>query len=561
MRFFAIAVDFDGTLADEGAVASPTLDALRRVRDAGRRTVLVTGRRFDDLRATFNELDLFDRVVAENGAIIVDPASGERFNLAPPPPAALIEALTTRGVAPLSVGEAILGTWHPHETTALKVIRDLGLPYHVIFNKGAVMLIPSGVNKATGLVRALRDLDLSTHNTLAVGDAENDLEMFAACELAVAVSNALPTVREAADWVTHGDHGAGVVEVLEALSDTEESALPRSSRTVIIGHAEGSEVRLRCEGPVVLVCGSPAAGKSTFAAGLADTLIDRGYQCCIIDPEGDYPRHSNASLLGSNTTVPTAALTMELLRTPLANAVINLLPLAGDLRQEFLGDVLERLEATRRASGRPHWLFLDEAHHMLYPPLPYPGLMQTLRSTVLVTVDPGHVDRAALERVTHVVAVGHGCANGLAAFCRAVGVPIPDVQHKAKDIQAIVWDLRDPQAREFVPAFARKGRPRHARKYAEGDMGPVRSFYFHEPGRGDEKRARNLIEFADLALTIADSSWLFHLERGDYSRWIRDCVGDTALADEISAIETDPREVRSRRAVRDCVLSRYGPPA
>jgi hydroxymethylpyrimidine pyrophosphatase-like HAD family hydrolase len=560
MRFFAIAVDFDGTLADEGTVASRTLDALRRVRDSGRRTVLVTGRRFDDLRATFDDLDFFDRVVAENGAVIVDPASGERFSLAPPPPAALIEALTNRGVAPLSVGEAIVGTWHPHETTALKVIRDLGLPYHVIFNKGAVMLVPSGVNKATGLARALRDIDLSTHNTIAIGDAENDLVMFAACELGVAVSNALPAVKEAADWVTRGDHGAGVVEVLEALADAEDSGLPRSSRQVVVGRAPDGEVRLPCEGPVVLVCGSPGAGKSTFAAGLADTLIEQGYQCCIIDPEGDYRRHSNASLLGSLTTIPTAGLTMELLQAPLANAVINLLPLAGNLRQQFLGDVLERLDDARRATGRPHWLFLDEAHHMLYPPLPYPGRMQTLHSAVLVTVDPGHVDRAALERVTHVVAIGRGCADALAAFCRAVGAPVPEVQQAAKEVPAIVWDRGEAQAREFLPAFARKGRPRHARKYAEGDMGPVRSFYFHDPRSGDEQRARNLIEFAGMALTIADSTWQFHLDRGDFSRWIRDCVGDTALADEVSAIEAGPREGRSRAAVSDRVLSRYGPP-
>ena len=44
----------------------------------------------------------------------------------------------------------------------------------MIFNKGAVMILPSGVNKATGLAAALEELGLSPHNVVGVGDAEND---------------------------------------------------------------------------------------------------------------------------------------------------------------------------------------------------------------------------------------------------------------------------------------------------------------------------------------------------------------------------------------------------
>lgn len=69
------------------------------------------------------------------------------------------------------MGRVIVATWEPHQTTVLEVIRELGLELHVIFNKGAVMILPSGVNKATGMAATLDELGLSPHNTVGIGDA------------------------------------------------------------------------------------------------------------------------------------------------------------------------------------------------------------------------------------------------------------------------------------------------------------------------------------------------------------------------------------------------------
>jgi HAD superfamily hydrolase (TIGR01484 family) len=117
--------------------------------------------------------------------------------------------LQQRGVAPLSCGRVIVATWHPHETTVVEVIRELGLELQIIFNKEAVMVLPSGINKATGLRVALDSLGLSPHNVVGVGDAENDHAFLSLCECAVAVANALPMVQERADWTTSHDHGPG----------------------------------------------------------------------------------------------------------------------------------------------------------------------------------------------------------------------------------------------------------------------------------------------------------------------------------------------------------------
>src|SRR5262245_25246997 len=135
MYFLALAADYDGTIAHDGVVDDATVAALQRLKETGRRLVLVTGRELADLKRVFPAIHMFDRVVAENGALIYDPETEEERALVPAPPAAFLEALRQHGVTPLSVGRAIVATWEPHETTVLKVIRELGLELQIIFNK------------------------------------------------------------------------------------------------------------------------------------------------------------------------------------------------------------------------------------------------------------------------------------------------------------------------------------------------------------------------------------------------------------------------------------------
>src|SRR5262245_47057115 len=231
VRYHALACDYDGTLATEGMLADSTAETLERTRASGRKLVLVTGRELDDLERACPRLDLFDRVVAENGALLHRPESGEERTLAPPPPGEFVDALRRAGVSPLSVGRVIVATWHPNETTVLETIAELGLELQVIFNKGAVMVLPSGVNKATGLAAALHELDLSPHNVVGVGDAENDHAFLSLCECSVAVANALPALKERCDLVTPAERGAGVEELAaKLLEDDLASLAPRLDR-------------------------------------------------------------------------------------------------------------------------------------------------------------------------------------------------------------------------------------------------------------------------------------------------------------------------------------------
>jgi hydroxymethylpyrimidine pyrophosphatase-like HAD family hydrolase len=217
MRYHLLACDYDGTIATGGRVAPPTLAALERLRASGRSLLLVTGRQLEDLQQVFPRLDLFDRVVAENGGLLYRPSDHTERTLGEPPPPSFIEELARRGVTPLAVGRVIVATWEPHETTVLRAIRQLGLELQLSLNKGAVMVLPSGVDKASGLQAALEELRISAHNTVGIGDAENDQAFLALCGCSAAVANALPTLKQRVDYVTASDNGDGVVELIDRL--------------------------------------------------------------------------------------------------------------------------------------------------------------------------------------------------------------------------------------------------------------------------------------------------------------------------------------------------------
>src|SRR4029450_10366011 len=123
-------------------VAEDTLRALNRLPDSGHKVVLVTGRELEDLRSVFPDFHRFDLIVAENGALLFWPETSKELVLTEPPSADFVKLLMARGVHPLPAGRAIVATREPHETTVLEVIKALGLELQVIFNKGAVMVLP-----------------------------------------------------------------------------------------------------------------------------------------------------------------------------------------------------------------------------------------------------------------------------------------------------------------------------------------------------------------------------------------------------------------------------------
>lgn len=212
-----LASDYDGTIAEKGIVASDTIAALRRFRDAGGTLALVTGREVQDLQSIFPELQVFHWIVAENGAVLHETATKQESLLAEPPPQAFINALTAQGVSPLYVGQVIVATYDSHLPKINDLISQMDLKLEISLNKGAVMILPTGCDKATGLRALLERTGIAVGESVGVGDAENDIPLLEAAGLGVALANALPSLKKKADLVMSKPAGAGVAELIDRL--------------------------------------------------------------------------------------------------------------------------------------------------------------------------------------------------------------------------------------------------------------------------------------------------------------------------------------------------------
>lgn len=565
MYLLALAADYDGTLAHDGVVDATTLQALERFKATGRRLMLVTGRELPDLKRAFPALGICDLVVVENGAVIYNPATGMERALAAPPPQAFIETLRARNVAPLSVGRSIVATWEPHEAAVLEVIRDLGLELQIIFNKGAVMILPPGVNKAAGLAAALEELELSRHNVVAVGDAENDHAFLRASGCAAAVANALPMLKEIADIKLVRDHGAGVVELIERICCEDARMLPPQRHGITLGHERDRPVYLEPFGGSVLIAGQSGIGKSTLATALTEGMAARGYEFCVFDPEGDYDELEHAVSIGTAGTPPTPDEAIKLLRQP-TNVVINTQGLERGERPAFFASLLPHVAALRARTGRPHWLLIDEAHHLLPAPRDDLALVlpEDLPAAIFITVHPEAMSPLALNNVDVVIALGDGASEVIAAFCRTIGIEPPTAGIHAEGDEILVWvrSAGSPPSR-VVPERPQQVHKRHTRKYAEGDLGEEFSFYFRGPDNSLKLRAQNLMLFLQTADGVDDRTWLHHLRRGDYSAWFRRVIKDDGLAEEAARIESDSGldAQESRRRIAEGVTRRYTAPA
>lgn len=226
MRYFALACDYDGTIATLGQVDSETVAALQKVATSGRKLILVTGRILDELLDVFPEAVMFDRIVAENGAILYRPDSKHTKILGAVPPPEFLSALERENIHPLMVGQSIVATLQPNGAAVLKVIQQLGLQLQVIYNKESLMILPVGINKGTGLLVALDELKTSPQSTVAVGDAENDSALLGACGYGVAVANSVPALKAAADFVTSQANGCGVRQLADFLIQHDLQSLP-----------------------------------------------------------------------------------------------------------------------------------------------------------------------------------------------------------------------------------------------------------------------------------------------------------------------------------------------
>jgi hydroxymethylpyrimidine pyrophosphatase-like HAD family hydrolase len=225
MRHRVLACDFDGTLATEGVCSEATVEALERVAATGIRLVLVTGRTREELADVFDPGDLFEAIVLENGAVVLDASTGQEQLLAPRVPSGLVAELQRAGVVPLVVGRVLCSTAWSQEAKLSAAIAKLGVDRQVVRNRASAMVIPPGVNKRTGFEAALRTLRELPSATVAVGDGENDIPLFAVAGVSVAVANAVDALKARADVVLTEPNGKGIQLLAAALVAGDLGAL------------------------------------------------------------------------------------------------------------------------------------------------------------------------------------------------------------------------------------------------------------------------------------------------------------------------------------------------
>jgi HAD superfamily hydrolase (TIGR01484 family) len=567
MRFSALATDYDGTLANEGFVSPRAVEALRQFRSSGRRLLMVTGRTLESLLEAFPDASEFDLIVAENGSTLFNPSTKTEKILAEAPSESFLEALRRRHVSPLEVGHVIVSTFTSQKESVLDAIRESGLELQIIFNKGSLMVLPTGCNKATGLQAAASELGLSVHSIAGIGDAENDHAFLAACEFSAAVANALPSLKQRVQLVTRGESTAGAIELAgQMLKDDLAGTSAWPGRPLAIGkNSDGTDVCVPACG-VSLLAGAPGGGKSTLTAALLEALAEAGYQFCAIDPEGDYEQFEQALMLGTPQHAPSISEIVKAIEKPSQNVIVNVVGVECESRPQFFQSLFLRLQEIRARLGRPHCLVVDEAHHFLPAPPSGPRLSipEPLWGLLLITVKPERLPAELLRVVQFVAVTSEDAEATLGAFCKQVQCRPPALDKlQLSNEQMLGWRPGSNAPFPFTPSPSEAKRTRHRRKYAEGELTPDRSFYFRGPKGKLNLRAANLMSFLNLMDGVDDETWLHHLRNRDFSSWFKREIKDEDLTREAEAIETTPglSAAESRARFRSLITNRYTVPA
>jgi hydroxymethylpyrimidine pyrophosphatase-like HAD family hydrolase len=567
MRLFTLALDYDGTIARGDRLDPGIREAIADARTRGITVIIVTGRILSELRRVAGDLHFVDAVVAENGAVLHFPENDYTSPLAPPMPAAFVEALTQRGVT-FRAGHSLVDADAGEAPRLLELIRQLELPLVLIFNKSRVMVLPQGVSKATGLHAVLDMLRLSARNTLAIGDAENDHELLRVAEIGAAVPWGSAALRAIADLTINSGAADPVAAYLNRV--TSRGVLPPaapSRRQLLLGYLEdGSEFRLAARGRNVLVAGDTKSGKSWVAGLLSEQLILQGYCVCMLDPEGDYRSLEGlpgVTMLGGDDPPPTVRELTRALRYPDRSVVVDLSHLPQDAKIAYVRSTLPALNLLRRRTGLPHRIVIDEAHYFLHDGEAVKLLDLERNGYTVATFCASRLPKELLDATEVVIVTCESNPAEIDALFRccqaraAVDAKEWDIIRRLRPGQAAALPITAEaggRIRLFNVASRLTPHVRHRQKYVDVPVSEPHAFVF-----GPAIRARTLREFVR-QLERPGAELDPFVRRGDFSRWIKEVFGDHVLAAQLRSIEARHRGAPTSDAVPalvDAIRARY----
>ncbi|HEY6975020.1 MAG TPA: haloacid dehalogenase, partial [Chitinophagaceae bacterium] len=315
----------------------------------------------------------------------------------------------------------------------------------------------------------------------------------------------------------------------------------------------------------ILLAGTSSGGKTTLTALFLESLVAKKYQFCLIDPEGDYIELPHSVVVGDAEHLPVIEEIIKLLENPAQNVVVNTLSIPLQNRPEFYNSLLAAVLELRKSLGHPHWLIFDEAHHLIPAEVEnsFFNIPQDFNNFMLISTKPELMNQSILSNADLIIAIGDEPDTILTKYAELKKISMPDLLIKPLSIgEAWVWDSNNS-----APFPIRCDRPehllqRHKKKYATGDM-KDRSFYFKGPGGKLNLKANNLMMFIQMAEGIDDDTWIYHLQKKEYSNWFRNAVHDDELADLTRQVEerttADPHT--SKEAILQLIKERYTAPA
>jgi hypothetical protein len=296
---------------------------------------------------------------------------------------------------------------------------------------------------------------------------------------------------------------------------------------------------------------------------LIEQITAEGLQVVVIDPEGEYEGMPDMISLGDTQAPPAINSMMQVLSAPERNVTLNLLAIPLAERPAFAAEAMARVDECRRRLGRPHWVVLDEAHHLFPATLAHvpPAVPHVGTGLVLVTTQPHQLLAATLDAVDIVVGVGENPKEIIAQVATARHRPLSQMEDHKPDLgDALLWQVEDGEGPLYVRLAApRQLHQRHKRKYVEGHLGTDTSFYFRGPEGKLNLRADNLRTFLQMAEGVDDDTWLHHLHSGDITQWFKTTIKDDDLAAETLPLETDESlsAADSRARLREIIERRY----
>src|SRR5512146_1068754 len=562
-----MAFDFDGTLAVNGTVPSEVEKALEQCRASGHVLFLVTGRRFETV--TLGHLGtLFDGIVWENGAVLAHAASGETYLPFGQLDARLLKAIEEAGI-PFDRGLAIAATWTPYDQVLWRILSSQGSTTSIEYNKGAVMVLPPGATKGSGLERLLALCGLSPRNLAAFGAAENESSMLTLAEVAVTVADAVPAVIGTSDVLATQPGPQGVLEVLKKYPlGGKFLDIPLNRELPILLGQTDADVAVsipaaRLAGRNLGVFGNSGTGKSWMVGLIAEGLHHEDYQVLLMDPEGDFrglrvlPRF--VSVAGDRSSLPPPASVVSLLEEGGVSLVLDLSQYPITQRSHYLAELIRTLRPVREQKFRPHWIVLDEAQEFLFEGSEITTLLRPQLEAggwAFVSYRPDRLSQSVLTSLHHCLLTritDIRIGDCLRTHCAVCG--LPDTGFDQIPMGSAL--LCGGEIVRMRPAIRRVPHVRHLYKYLDVPLPPGKRFSFRTEKGYLGVEAASLYELSRLIQTVPLESLEYHDRREDFVRWADSTLGDGALASRLRKIANRRYEGEELREALHHVVSTH----